>query len=101
MVTTATRTHVRLLALVVVLALAISAALASATASAATVYPYQTPGYFTVCAESLTHHTTAGDVTLHTGHDFYADGRFGDGINHVWGYNQGGRYGWVLNGWFC
>jgi hypothetical protein len=54
-----------------------------------------------VCADSLTHHLGGGEtVTLHRGHDYYIVG-FADGNVRVYGYNQGGRYGWVYNGWFC
>lgn len=73
---------------------------AVAQPAAANTYIYGTGGY-EVCAASLTHHLAAGGtVTLSRGHNYNVVG-FGDGYNHVWGYNQGGRYGWVYNGWFC
>jgi hypothetical protein len=70
-------------------------------ASARYVTQSDTDTIVEVCAQSLTQHLyLGGTVTLHYGHDFYVTS-IGEGGSTVWGYNEGSRYGWVYNGWFC
>lgn len=80
-------------------ALAAAAALLFGFTASASAVLAAFPGPNQVCASSLTQHLDDGStVTLGNGHNFVISG-FSPG--RVYGYNQGSRHGWVLNGWFC
>lgn len=85
-----------------VLALAIMTAFAFSLAQTASANWVNGYGNYTVClATYITHYLdTGGIVNLSAGHIFNVTG-YRDNGNHVWGYNQGGRYGYVYNGWLC
>jgi len=88
-----------ILTVIVALVMALTIA-APASAQYRYIREWSTSGYYTVCAESLTDHVEGGAiVTLHLGHQFYYGGtRVGE---RIYGINQGERWGWVDNGWFC
>ncbi|MGC4888967.1 hypothetical protein [Micromonospora sp. DT227] len=58
-------------------------------------------GVHTVCANSLTLHTSGGDYSMGRGTHLNID-HFADSGNHAWGvFMERGLYGWTYNGWFC
>lgn len=88
------------------LTLALSAAVGlGAAQSAFAVRSITTTGLHHTCAQSLTNIlASGGTVQLHEGHPFtvYEFGSNGiDPYAYVFGWNNGGRYGYVNNGWFC
>ena len=87
---------------IAVLALALAGVFALSQAQAASAYYSfaNHTGLHYVCADSLTHYTFGGTVTLHFGHPFRVTD-ITEGGTTAWGYNDGGRWGWVHNGWFC
>ncbi len=101
MVSSASRKLLR--ACLAVLAVAVVSLASAQSASARYASQSEQGTYVEVCAESLTHHFSDGSsVVLHTGHDYYIQGfGYAGSAPIVWGTNQGGRYGWVYNGYFC
>jgi hypothetical protein len=86
--------------MVAALALALAGIFALSQAQAASAYYSfaNRTGLHYVCAQSLTHYLFGGTVTLHRGHPYRVTDIL-DGV--AWGYNDGGRWGYVYNGWFC